>query len=821
MTELQTNPPAGEAGCPKCGNKFATRAGAKSICPKCLFEFAMEPTDMNNSGVNDEPIFPEGTLIGPYKIINLLGRGGMGTVYKAYQSLLDRFVALKVLPAKLSGDEGFLKRFNREAKMLASLSHPNIVTIHDMGKYKEHYYFIMEFVEGVTTRELIAQRKLPPGEALKIVPQLCDALEYAHVEGIVHRDIKPENILIDKKGRVKIADFGLARIVQGDIVVETITKTQDVMGTYDYMAPEQRASTKTVDHRADIYSLGVVFYEMLTGELPVGRFELPSRKVQIDVRVDDVVMKSLEKEPSKRYQRASQVGTAVTEILSGTAPPLKSVQQETAQKPKNATLIFVLGLLSLVVCPLLGIAAWAVGSGYMKQAREMGVKPEGLAIAGKILGIIGTIIFEIVVLLLIFFSFIYPVITPDSNAGVIQYSKVVPIPVITAITSVSDAGVSQYHETIETLQKLVLANEIYYLADLDENYKNDYAPSIKSLVENKAFQKVIFNTPGHVAEKGSYAIPYTGYFYRSIPAIPRWDYVFVFVAYPEKPDNKTFVVCNWNEKYIIYSKELGNLKYPDKWDLENDPTKYGWLYEARVEITDEILKNTYQKIIARPEPVLTEKDKEIIQRLKDTQVSLNLTEAQSLASVVKQIVGDIDTIYHPKLSPDKVMVDPSTAYIGVEAELALVSVLSEPFNISYYVKDGKIWIIPLRPIESPLYNLQPEYYNISRRFNTLIGKTQGKIVGKTSFSGLQKMNRVSQLRDIRNYLSGYPEVFQWWGVLDGRPGYYVREKINFVSDSEISAYFKDGHCSGIQRIRITEGPKDQIVFEVLEETLDD
>ena len=160
MTELQTNPSVpngdaqgevlrdteanpeevtpigtGEVCCPKCGSKFATQTGAKSICPKCLFGFAMEPTDMNNPGGDDEPIFPEGTLIGPYKIINLLGRGGMGTVYKAYQSSLDRFVALKVLPTKLSGDEGFLKRFNREAKTLASLVHPNIVTIHDMGEY--------------------------------------------------------------------------------------------------------------------------------------------------------------------------------------------------------------------------------------------------------------------------------------------------------------------------------------------------------------------------------------------------------------------------------------------------------------------------------------------------------------------------------------------------------------------------------------------------------------------------------------------------------------------------------------------------------------
>lgn len=310
-----------QANCPKCGNKFASQIGQKSICPKCLFGFIMEETKAGNPAesqnkINDEPILPEGLVIGSYKIVSLLGRGGMGTVYKAHQPSLDRFVAIKILPSRLSADEEFVKRFNREAKTLATLSHPNIIAIYDMGKYDEHYYFVMEYVEGVTVRDLIGQHKLPPEEALKIVPQLCDALEHAHLEGVVHRDIKPDNILIDKKGRIKIADFGLARIVSGDIPIETITKTQDVMGTYDYMSPEQRISTKTVDHRSDIYSMGVVFYEMLTGELPIGKFELPSQKVQVDVRLDEIVLKALAKEPALRYQKASELGEAVTKVTT-------------------------------------------------------------------------------------------------------------------------------------------------------------------------------------------------------------------------------------------------------------------------------------------------------------------------------------------------------------------------------------------------------------------------------------------------------------------------------------------------------------------------
>jgi serine/threonine protein kinase/membrane-associated protease RseP (regulator of RpoE activity) len=318
--------------CPLCGKKIDinTDFNNEVTCPECQKSFnparaktanydsSKIPTlNPETSPTDDEPILQSGAKLGQYEIKEMIGRGGMGTVYKAYQSILDRFVAIKILPAKLSSDPEFQKRFNREAKALAGLSHPNIITIYDMSREGNYYYFVMELVEGVTIRKLISEHKLPPPEALKIVPQLCDALEYAHSEGVVHRDIKPENILVDKNGRIKIADFGLARLVKGETGVDRVTKTNEVMGTFDYMAPEQRFSSKDVDHRVDIYSLGVVFYEMLTGELPIGKFELPSHMVHIDVRVDDVVLKTLEKEPSKRYQRAIEVGTAVTNIISG------------------------------------------------------------------------------------------------------------------------------------------------------------------------------------------------------------------------------------------------------------------------------------------------------------------------------------------------------------------------------------------------------------------------------------------------------------------------------------------------------------------------
>ena len=171
------------------------------------------------------------------------------------------------------------------------------------------------------------------GESARVAPHAEDyarsagdcakdlrALQYAHDQGIVHRDIKPENILLDKQGRVKIADFGIAKILGREGKDSTLTEGKQVIGTPHYMAPEQVEKPQTVDHRADIYSLGVVFYEMLTGELPLGRFAPPSRKAQIDVRLDEVVLHTLEKEPERRYQHASQVRTDV-ETIAGTAPP--------------------------------------------------------------------------------------------------------------------------------------------------------------------------------------------------------------------------------------------------------------------------------------------------------------------------------------------------------------------------------------------------------------------------------------------------------------------------------------------------------------------
>lgn len=264
------------------------------------------------------PHFPQ------LEILDLLGAGGMGVVYKARQKSLDRLVALKVLPPHQgSGErhESFTERFTREARALARLQHPNIVTVYDSGSVDDLCYFIMEFVDGSNLRQLMGTSagRLSPQDAMAIVPGVCDALEYAHAEGIAHRDIKPENILIDRKGRVKIADFGIAKLLQSPGTNYTLTHTQQVIGTMHYMAPEQIERPASVDHRADIYSLGVVLYEMVTGELPLGRFPLPSERALSDPRLDQVVLRALEKEPARRYQRASEIKTDLQRLGSSLA----------------------------------------------------------------------------------------------------------------------------------------------------------------------------------------------------------------------------------------------------------------------------------------------------------------------------------------------------------------------------------------------------------------------------------------------------------------------------------------------------------------------
>jgi predicted Ser/Thr protein kinase len=324
--------------CPKCGAGLPRHAPSE-LCPKCLMQAGLtsesaasaaqesRPTALASGFIAPDPCEIQ-TLFPQLEILELLGKGGMGAVYKVRQPGLDRLVAVKILPPEFGADPAFAERFTREARALARLHHQNIVSVFDFGRADGQFFFIMEFVDGTNLRQLIESGGLKPEEALAIVPQICEALQFAHSAGIVHRDIKPENILVDRQGRVKIADFGLAKLLGKAAEAATLTAAHQVMGTLHYMAPEQMRGAAAVDHRADIYSLGVVFYEMLTGNLPVGRFEPPSKKVQIDVRLDEVVLRSLENEPGRRYQQVSEVKTELEAIRSTVAPAPPAAQRD-------------------------------------------------------------------------------------------------------------------------------------------------------------------------------------------------------------------------------------------------------------------------------------------------------------------------------------------------------------------------------------------------------------------------------------------------------------------------------------------------------------
>ncbi|MHB1081653.1 MAG: protein kinase domain-containing protein, partial [Prosthecobacter sp.] len=290
--------------------------------PADLMAAAAMPTD---GGADTLPLSPRdlpslaeiAAAFPDLEILDLIGHGGMSAVFRARQPRLDRMVALKVLPKSLAATPGFAERFTREGRVLARLSHPNIVTVHDFGESGGFCFLTMEYVDGVNLRQAMRAGRFTPEQALNIIPVMCEALQYAHSQGVLHRDIKPENILLDTKGRVKIADFGIAKILDenGDGGM-MLTQSGAKLGTAPYMAPEQIEKPGSVDHRADIYSLGVVFYEMLTGELPLGRFAAPSEKSAVNGNMDEVVFRALAKDRAMRQQSAGEFKTQIEGIAS-------------------------------------------------------------------------------------------------------------------------------------------------------------------------------------------------------------------------------------------------------------------------------------------------------------------------------------------------------------------------------------------------------------------------------------------------------------------------------------------------------------------------
>jgi predicted Ser/Thr protein kinase len=340
------------------------------------------------------------------EVLELVGRGGMGFVFKARQPSLDRMVALKLLPDRLGRDPEFAERFNREGRFLARLNHPNIVSVHDFGRTAEFYFLTMEFVDGVNLRQAMQAGRFSPAEALAIVPQICGALQYAHGQGVLHRDIKPENILLDGKGGVKIADFGIAKMIGEERASITLTQSGARLGTAQYMAPEQLERPNDVDHRADIYSLGVVFYELLTGELPIGRFDPPSATTPVGARVDQVVMRTLEKDRGKRQQSAGELKTEIESVAGspgqGAVPPamgagmgsvpsamgVGSATQVLAPARISRQAVVAASLAWLAVLLTVGplVVAMAFGDGFGWRAILF------LGFPGMMIGLVGTIL---------------------------------------------------------------------------------------------------------------------------------------------------------------------------------------------------------------------------------------------------------------------------------------------------------------------------------------------------------------------------------------------------------------------------------------------
>lgn len=276
-------------------------------------------------------------MLPQYEIIHLIASGGMGAVYRGVQKALDRPVAIKILPPEAARDSEAIGRFRTEARAMAKLTHPNIPAVYEFDVANGYCYFAMEFVEGNNVFQLIRQGRLPPERALDIFRQVCDALHFAHARGITHGDIKPANILVNPEGVVKLADFGLAQLMDN-----SGRERWEPMGTPEYAAPELFVKDAVVGPAADIYSLGPVLYEMLTGAPPQGHFELPARALKLDLGVDTIISTCMRPEPSARYPSAAAARDAAEAILRRMRErpreaPVKIVRPPTPQRKASRT----------------------------------------------------------------------------------------------------------------------------------------------------------------------------------------------------------------------------------------------------------------------------------------------------------------------------------------------------------------------------------------------------------------------------------------------------------------------------------------------------